>query len=165
MFLISPYEGDQLDLDLSPGDTITTRSGSATVTHTEQAGLSTIIFADYGSGYAQPHIEESLLFPPEQVAQSPPDRPRRHSPKGKASGWIEQRIGNRKRKTPNTSYYYCWQIGEQREKLYIPARKVWRVQQMVEVEGRAIADVLGFLNREPVLQDNCLLSHETQGNP
>jgi hypothetical protein len=162
MFLISPYEGDQLNLDFAPGDTIVTRSGSATVTHTEQAGLSTIIFADYGSGYAQPHIEESLLFPPEQVAQSPPDRPpRRYSPKGKASGWIEQRVGNRKRKNPSISYYYCWQVGECREKLYIPARKVWRVQQMVEAEGRAIGDVLGFLKPELVLQDTCHLSHET----
>jgi hypothetical protein len=160
--IFTPYEGEQIALDLAPGDRITTASGQAIVTHTEQAGKAEIIFADYGSGYPQPHVHESLLFPPEQVAQSPPDRPpRRYSPKGKASGWIEQRVGNRKRKNPSTSYYYCWQVGECREKLYIPAWKVWRVQQMVEVEGRAIADVLRFLQPGSVLQDNCQLSHET----
>jgi hypothetical protein len=153
MLLITPYEGDQLDFDVAPGDIITTRSGRATVTHTEEAGLATIIFADYGSGYAQPHIEESLLLPPEQVAQSPPvgeaspseNRPqRRHSPKGQASGWIEERVGNRKRKTPNTSYYYCWQVGEQRSKRYIPARKVWRVQQAIAA-GKKIQEIVEFL--------------------
>lgn len=33
---------------------------------------------------------------------------RRHSPKGKAVGWIKERQGNAKRKKPTTSYFYCW---------------------------------------------------------
>jgi hypothetical protein len=129
------------------GEPITTASGNAIVTSTEWAGREQIIWADYGSGIAQPHISDSL-FSPEQMPQSlpPPPRPRRHSAKGAASGWIEERIGNRKRPTPSTSYYYRWQDETGRHTRYIPAGKLWRVQQLVEVEGKPIAAVLEVLN-------------------
>lgn len=151
----SPLKSEQLFLITVPtvpianpavGEPITTTSGQAIVTTTEQVGQEQIIWADYGSGVAHPHISESLL-PPEQVPASSPEptRPRRHSPKGEASGWIEERLGNRKRKTPSISYYYRWQDETGRYTRYIPASKVWRVQQLVEVEGRPIAEVLEVL--------------------
>jgi hypothetical protein len=203
-----PIRGEQLSLRIvlpdlpqanpAPGEPISTASGQAIVTHTELAGQERIIWADYGSGIAQPHISEGL-FPPEQPLQvgdqvrvrrgccaglvstvtaiqpdlahsiqlepgkgryrpellerigSPPEpfpspeRSRRHSPKGQASGWIEERIGNRKRRNPSTSYYYRWQDESGRHSRYIPAGKLWRVQQMVEVEGKTIAEILEVL--------------------
>lgn len=156
-FVRHPLRGEQLVLVIevptypianpAPGEPITTASGSAIVTSTELAGREPIIWADYGSGIAQPHISDSL-FPPEQFSQSlpPPPRSRRHSAKGEASGWIEERIGNRKRRNPSTSYYYRWQDDTGRHTRYIPAGKLWRVQQMVEVEARPIAEVLEVLN-------------------
>ena len=127
------------------GEQICTRSGRAIVTHTEAIGQERLIWADYGSVIAQPHVSEGLLTP-EQVSISPPEqRPRRHSPKGEASGWIEERLGNRKRKTPSLSYYYRWQDELGRHSRYIPTGKLWRVQQMVEVEGRLIGEVLEVL--------------------
>lgn len=123
------------------GDRIVTSSGKATVTHLERAGRADVIFADYGSGYAQPHIPESLLSSPERA-----QRTRRYSPKGRASGWIEQRQGNRKRSKPSISYYYKWQDSTGKHSRYIPARKLGQVQRMCEVEGRTIAEILEALN-------------------
>lgn len=122
------------------GDRIQTSSGAATVTHLERAGRADIIFADYGSGHTQPHIPESLLSPPERTQ-------RRHSAKGQASGWIEQRQGNKKRSKPSISYYYRWEDATGKHSRYVPAGKLERVQRMCEVEGRTIAEVLELLNR------------------
>jgi len=74
----------------------------------------------------------------------PPKPPRRRSKKGEASGWIEERQGNRKRKTPSTSYYYGWQDGEGKHKRYIPAAKVHRVQGMIG-DRRTVAEILDYL--------------------
>jgi hypothetical protein len=147
-----------------PGEMIITNSGQATVTTTEQVGRATVIWADYGSGISHPHTQESLLSPEQwhgrQTAfhhghssrkadrcsgDNPTKRKRRHSPKGKASGWIEERFANKKRKMPTTYYVYKWEDATGRHSRYIPARKLWRVQQMVEIEGRPIAEVLEVL--------------------
>jgi hypothetical protein len=85
-------------------------------------------------------------FPPEQNDLDAAPRYRRHSPKGKACGWIEKREGNKQRKKPSLNYYYCWETPTSRQKLYIPVRKRWRIQQMVEEERRTIAEILEFLN-------------------
>jgi hypothetical protein len=122
------------------GNRIITCSGTAIVTHTQKAGKADIIFADYGSGYAQPHVAESLLSPPEQQ-----QRTRRHSSKGKASGWIEERQGNKKRSKPSISYYYRWEDVTGKHSRYIPTRKLEQVQRMCELEGRTIAEILEVL--------------------
>jgi hypothetical protein len=139
--VIVPIQGTQLDLFL--GDTIASRSGMATVTRTESVGLEQIIWADYGSGIEQPHVSEGLLSPEQQPQPQPQQR--RHSSKGKAVGWIEERIGNKKRKNPSTSYYYCWQEGERRMKVYVKARKMYRCHQMIEARC-SVDDILQFLN-------------------
>jgi hypothetical protein len=216
--VITPLQGDQLEL--FPGDLITTSSGEAIVTGFAQAGQERIIFADYGSGISQPHVQESLLSPeqkfeigdksdafavgdksdalavgdrvqvirgccsgltsivtaidpnyahsialepgkgrfkpsmlekisrsspPEQLPGKSSQPQRRHSPKGQATGWIEERIGNKQRKNPCTSYYYCWQEGERRMKVYVKARKMYRLQQMVEARC-SVGEILSFLN-------------------
>ena len=64
---------------------------------------------------------------PVPVAVATPPRVRRRSPRGQASGWIEERQGNKHRKTPSTSYYYGWQVRGEKHKRYIPAAKVLRV--------------------------------------
>jgi hypothetical protein len=123
--VITPIQGNQLKL--IPGDVITSLSGNATVTRTEIAGLEQIIWADYGSGIEQPHVQESLLS-----TEQPPKCQRRHSAKGKAVGWIEERQGNLKRKKPSTSYYYCWQEGDRRGKTYVPVRQMAAIRAMVD---------------------------------
>lgn len=71
-------------------------------------------------------------------------RQRRHSPKGKASGWLEERQGNKKRKTPSTSYYYCWLVSGVTKKRYVPVGKVYRVNQMIE-QRKSVDEILTVL--------------------
>lgn len=84
------------------------------------------------------HQVRSLLGVPHQPK-------RRHSPKGHASGWIEERIGNKKRKTPNTSYYYCYQDCDRRHKLYVPVGKMYRIRQLID-QRQPVAAIILFLN-------------------
>ena len=84
-----------------------------------------------------------VLSPPEHLSR------RRHSPKGEACGWIEQRQGNKGRKNPSISYYYCWDevvaTGEtQRQKLYIKVNQLRTVRRMVD-ERRSVEEILGIL--------------------
>jgi hypothetical protein len=126
------------------GDRLTTTSGIATVTHIDQAGSEAVIWADYGSGISQPHVSEGIM------AVSPPERSprsRRHTPKGKACGWIEERQGNKARKKASVSHYYKWDDVEGRGSRYIPAGKVARVREMVYGESRSVAEVLEVLGR------------------
>ena len=77
---------------------------------------------------------------------------RRHSPKGKASGWIKERRGNANRKNPTTSYFYCWdepvkrdgQAKYQRHQVYVPVKAIARVQEMI-VERQPMEVVLGAI--------------------
>jgi hypothetical protein len=79
---------------------------------------------------------------------------RRHSPKGKASGWIKERKGNTQRKQASVSYYYCWdepvqrdgQAEYQRHQVYVPVGAIARVQAMI-AERQPVAVVLGVLAR------------------
>jgi hypothetical protein len=133
------------------GDRLLTTSGIATVTHIDQAGNEQVFWADYGSGIPQPHVSEGILsVSPSPSESSPPEqklaRLRRHTPKGKACGWIEERVGNKNRGKPSISFYYKWDDAEGRGSRYVPAGKVERVREMVYGESRSVADVLGFLN-------------------
>jgi hypothetical protein len=102
--------------------------------------LSSLTWKDY-QRYGYQHLSS-----PEQPTQlKAGDRPRRHSPKGKATGWIEERQGNLKRKNPSTSYYYCWQDGDRRGKQYVPVRKMATVSQMVN-DRCSVDDILSYLN-------------------
>jgi len=123
------------------GDRLTTSAGIATVTRIEQVGKEQIYWAAYGSGTPQPHISEGILSvsPPEQ-------RTRRHTPKGKASGWIEERVGNKSRKKPSVSYLYKWEDSEGKHSLYIKAAKVARAIELVYEERWSVAKILEFLN-------------------
>lgn len=72
---------------------------------------------------------------------------RRHSPKGKASGWLEERQGNKKRKTPSISYYYGWLEEGVCRKRYVPAGKVYRVNEMIQ-QRRPVAEILAFIGEK-----------------
>jgi hypothetical protein len=124
------------------GSTIATPSGTATVTRTEPAGNDQIIFADYGSGIEQPHIHESLINPQNSTIN------RRHSAKGKATGWIEERQGNLKRTRPSISYYYCWQDGDRRGKTYVPVRQMSQVRTMVN-DRCSVDEILQTISKRP----------------
>jgi hypothetical protein len=149
----------ELEFPPRAGDRLLTTSGIATVTHIDQAGNEQIFWADYGSGIPQPHVSEGILsVSPSPSESSPPEqklaRPlrylrssaRRHTPKGKACGWIEERQGNKARKKASVSFYYKWDDAEGRGSRYIPAGKVERVKEMVYGESRSVVEVLGFLN-------------------
>ena len=77
---------------------------------------------------------------------------RRHSPKGKAVGWLKERQGNTRRKKPTTSYFYCWdepvqrdgQAEYQRHQVYVPVGAIAQVQAMI-AEREPVAVVLGVL--------------------
>lgn len=154
LFPLTDYTDITIEVPASPslqvavGDTITTHVGTATVTDIAVAGQEQIIFADYGSGIAQSHITdtiEAVSSPPEQLTEPSNPNPRRHTPKGEASGWIEERTGNKKRKNPSVSHYYCWDDADGRHRKYIPAKKLWRVQQMWEGR-RSVDEIMKYLN-------------------
>jgi hypothetical protein len=136
---IVPYQGTQLDL--FPGDRITTDAGTATVKRVEQLGLERVFWADYGSGIAHPHQSEGIL------SSSPKQAHRRHSPKGHASGWLEERLGNKHRQTPSLSHYYHWKDPQGKHSRYIPTGKVEQVEQMIAARC-AIADILNALGQQ-----------------
>jgi len=79
------------------------------------------------------------------AARTPTTR-RRHSPKGQAVGWIEERLGNLQRKNPCTSFYFCWQEGDRRQKTYIPNRHISTVAELVN-RRRPIAEVLQAITK------------------
>lgn len=90
------------------------------------------------------------LFAHERVAWSIPtalaasDRRsggRRHRPKGQASGWIEERLGNRGRTNPSVSYYYRWDSPKGRVSEYIRAGLLERVERMI-AEQRPALEIL-----------------------
>ncbi|CAN5624960.1 hypothetical protein BH23CYA1_BH23CYA1_07140 [soil metagenome] len=66
---------------------------------------------------------------------------RQHRPKGKASGWIEERMGNQKRKNPSTSHYYRWDSPRGRVNEYIRASRVTRIHQLID-DGLPALEVL-----------------------
>ncbi|MEO0405723.1 MAG: hypothetical protein AAF289_00070 [Cyanobacteria bacterium P01_A01_bin.135] len=82
--------------------------------------------------------------PSELVAPARQASSRRHVPKGQACGWIEERLGNKRRKNSSVSYYYCWDDGEGRHRKSIPVRKRSMVQQMWG-ERRPVAGILAVL--------------------
>ena len=57
---------------------------------------------------------------------------------GNASGWIEERTGNKKRANPSVSYYYRWDSHKGRVSEYIRASKVTRVARLIEAERPAL---------------------------
>lgn len=63
---------------------------------------------------------------------------RKHRAPGNASGWIEERTGNRKRANPSVSYYYRWDSHKGRVSEYIRASQVARVAKLIEAERPAL---------------------------
>lgn len=71
---------------------------------------------------------------------------RRRPPKGHASGWIEQRFGNRDRASPSVSHYYYWDSPMGRVSVYVRAAQVKGVQSMVS-EGVPALTILRLVCR------------------
>ena len=74
---------------------------------------------------------------------------RRHSPKGEACGWIQERLGNKGRKNPSISDDYCWDevvsTGEtQQQRLYIKVKQLATVRRLAD-ERRSGEEILGIL--------------------
>lgn len=96
---------------------------------------------------AQMALELSEAAP--NVYTTTQGRQRRHSPKGKAVGWMKERQGNTKREKPTTSYFYCWdepvnrdgQAEYQRHQVYVPVKAIAQVQAMI-AERQPVAVVL-----------------------
>ena len=84
----------------------------------------------------QPQPHPSNPIEAEPMTKS--DGHRRHRHKGQASGWIEERTGNQKRKQPTISYYYRWDSPAGRVNEYIRASKLARVNQLVEADRPAL---------------------------
>ena len=63
---------------------------------------------------------------------------RKHRAPGNASGWIEERTGNKKRANPSVSYYYRWDSHKGRVSEYIRASQVTRVARLIAAERPAL---------------------------
>lgn len=82
-----------------------------------------------------------LHYTPEQ-----PTKARRHSRKGHASGWIEERQGNKKRKNPSTSYYYRYYDGDGRkQQQYVQVHLMAQVRQLID-QRCSVEAVLQFIH-------------------
>lgn len=130
-----------------------------------EAGLQLSLIPDRVGPYALPFqgdapTEGKAISPPEQSVRLEADdkrisdqscsggdgrSKRRHTPKGSASGWIEQRQGNKCRKNPTVSYYYRWDEPDDRGSVYLPVAISDIVKRMVEVERRPVSKVLEFI--------------------
>ncbi|MEN8444051.1 MAG: hypothetical protein ABG776_03445 [Cyanobacteria bacterium J06555_13] len=81
----------------------------------------------------------------ENLRKTPKPR-RRYRSKGQASGYIEQREGNKKRRAPTISYYYRWDSELGRLSEYIPATKLYAIQRLID-KGTPAIQILQFLSR------------------
>ena len=84
---------------------------------------------------------EFTLDPLPQTRPQPQAEAKSRKP---ATGWIEQRTGNKSRQNPSLSYYYCYEQAGARTKHYIPARKVCHIQTLV-ADRKSVDDVLAAL--------------------
>ena len=92
------------------------------------------------------YAQESLLSAISQVQQNlvPSARrsvnrsKRRHRLRGQASGFIEEREGNKSRPVPSVSYYYRWDSPVGRVTEYIPAAKLLQVETLIRARTPAI---------------------------
>ena len=120
--------------------------GQLRIDEAEEAGLQLSLIPDRVDPYDVPRWGTPVvLSPPEQLSR----QQRRHSPKGEACGWIEERLGNKGRKNPSISYYYCWDeviaTGEtQRQKLYIKVNQLTTVRRMVD-ERQSVEEIVEVL--------------------
>jgi hypothetical protein len=87
------------------------------------------------------YFEPTLTTLPE-----PTPKRRRHSPKGKASGSIKERVGNKKRKTPTTSYFYEWYEGGRKQQQYIPVRLMAAVREAI-ARRSSVKSILEMLEK------------------
>ncbi|MBW4694663.1 MAG: hypothetical protein KME27_23175 [Lyngbya sp. HA4199-MV5] len=73
-------------------------------------------------------------------------RKRRYSRKGHASGWIEERQGNKTRKRPSTSYYYRYYNADGRkQQQYVQVHLMDKVSQLIN-QCCAVETVLQFIH-------------------
>ena len=71
---------------------------------------------------------------------------RRHSRKGHASGWIEERQGNKQRKHPSTSYYYRYYDSDGRkQQQYVQVHLMGQVRQLID-QRCTVEAVLQFIH-------------------
>jgi|GEM_PF-7068274 len=129
----------ELDGTITPGTIIRLIAGGAEI--------------DIGAicNHWQPFKRLKLIRPssPEPPTQTNGKRKRRYSPKGKASGWIEERQGNLKRKRPSTSFYYCWlDTDGRKQKTYIPSRQVREISGMVS-RRCSVDEILPVIRKQP----------------
>ena len=138
--------------------------GQLRIDDPEEAGLQLSLVPDRVSPYALPFqgnapTEGKAISPPEQNGRLGEEdkrtsdktgsggdyrRRRRHTPKGSASGWIEQRQGNKGRKRPSASYYYRWEDEVGKHSLYIPISKLRRVRKLWR-QRRSVVEILEVL--------------------
>lgn len=78
------------------------------------------------------------------AAANPKPRVRKHRPKGSASGWLETRTGNKRRKKTSTSYYYRWDSPKGRITEYVKASKVSGVTRMLD-SGKPALEILQYV--------------------
>lgn len=82
-----------------------------------------------------------LHYTPEQ-----PPKQRRHSRKGQASGWIEERQGNKHRKNPSTSYYYRYYDADGRkQQQYVQVRLMDKVPQLIN-QRCSVEEILQYIH-------------------
>ncbi|KAM3093208.1 hypothetical protein ACKFKF_29735 [Phormidesmis sp. 146-12] len=94
---------------------------------------------------------EWLEFADRPAAPAPePGRKRRYSKKGEASGWIEERWGNKARKRQSLSLYFCWEEDDQgerrRRRTYIPANQCQQITAMVRA-GKPAAEIAASIHK------------------
>lgn len=85
------------------------------------------------------HFGPFLVRPPAEIPGHQPKR--KHRAKGRASGWLETRTGNKKRKNPSVSHYYRWDSPKGRVSEYVMASRVSAVRQMLEA-GQPALEIL-----------------------
>jgi hypothetical protein len=75
----------------------------------------------------------SLYLDPIPDTPEQPTKARRHSRKGEATGWIEERQGNKHRKHPSTSYYYRYYDSDGRkQQQYVQVHLMGQIRQMID---------------------------------
>lgn len=148
--------------DVCLGGLITTRSGTAAVTQIQRLGRELILWADYGSGIAQPHVRENatcglkiVLGGQTLSSQTSSEQPllvEQAAPVSWACGWIGWKETKRQRKNRQPwvcrqAWLYWEEPGQKKRSCYIPKAKLAQVEEMVYQLKRPSAETLELLGK------------------
>ncbi|EKU97610.1 site-specific DNA methylase [Leptolyngbya sp. PCC 7375] len=146
---LKPTAGERIYLPLSFGDKCVwapslVRSDGLIEIHAHTNGVPITAYHDWNAVISKNCRQQPTATATSVITDSNQSKHRKHNQKGQASGWLESRTGNRKRKTPSISYYYRWDSPQGRITEYVSTSKLSEVSRML-AENYPALEILRYV--------------------